>query len=262
MAGFNHSVFDLPTMQTESHWFIKDFLTIITLLGVFYNMHEGRDGNPVIRKAILVIESHYDRLNTWMSQPSELQVVTKLGVVTKRICLTAMVLMLVGAKIYPHPTHVFRLLLYIFGSSLFAFHICNQYLTGERHFDWRPLKWGGLAALLSIAVSAFFQFSDSQIARAVSSSLDQIPLTMPFWPEKRYLPLIIGGICAAALATTGLFFVVARALPSLLGHLALRLTLRLTKGLATFIAWLDPQRKFAWFMFFVCSGMQLISNHL
>lgn len=161
-----------------------------------------------------------------------------------------------------HPTLVYRSFAYAVGGSLFVFHICNQHLAGTRHFDWRPLKWGALAALLLLVASAFFQFSDTQIARVVSTSLDQTPLSLPFRLEKAYLPLIIGGMCAVALATSGLIFVVAQALPSLLGRLALRLTLRSMKGLATFIAWLDPQRKFAWFMFFVCSGMQLMSNHL
>ncbi|AME23761.2 hypothetical protein AXG89_07755 [Burkholderia sp. PAMC 26561] len=93
------------------------------------------------------------------------------------------------------------------------------------------------------------------------TSLDQIPL-LPFWLEKANLPLAIGGMGAVALATTGLIFVLAQASPSILGRLVLRLTLRSMKALAASVAWLDPQRKFAWFMFFVCAGMQLISNHL
>ncbi|VVE57726.1 hypothetical protein [Pandoraea anhela] len=249
-------------MQAESHWFVKDLLTVITLLGVFYNMQEGRDSNPIIHKAISVIENRYDRLNTWMIQSSESQIVAGLWVVTKWVCITCMVLLMAGAKIYPHPTQVYRSLAYAVVGSLFIFSVCNRHLAGDRHFDWRPLKWGVLAALLLLVTSAFFQFSDTAIARTVSTSLEQTPLNWPFWLEKAYLPLIIGGTGAVALVTIGLTFVVAQALPSLLGRLALRLTLRSMKGLATLIAWLDPQRKFAWFMFFVCAGMQLISNHL
>lgn len=248
-------------MQAQSHWFIKDFLTIITLLGVFYNMQEGRDGNPVIRKAILVIESQYDRLNTWVIQSSEAQIVSRLWVVTRWICITGIVVMMVGAKIYPHPTNVFRFFTYAIGGLLFVFYICNQHLTGDRYFDWRPLRWGALAAMLLLVAASFFQFSGTQVAHVALTSLDQMPL-LPIWFAKGYRPLIIGGVCAAALATTGLIFVLAQALPSILGRLVLRLTLRTMKALAASVAWLDPKRKFAWFMFFVCSGMQLISNHL
>lgn len=248
-------------MQTESHWFIKDFLTIVTLLGVFYNMQEGRDGNPIIRKAISVIESQYDRLNTWMIHSSEAQIVARLGGVTRWMCITGIVLLMAGAKIYPHPTQIYRFLAYAVVGSLFVFSICNRHLAGARDFDWRPLKWGALAALFLLIASAFFQFSDTQVAHVALTSLDQIPL-LPFWLEKAYLPLAIGGMGAVALATTGLIFVLAQALPSILGRLVLRLTLRSMKALAASVAWLDPQRKFAWFMFFVCAGMQLISNHL
>lgn len=259
---FKHTAVSLRVMQAESHWVLKDFLTIVTLFGVFYNMQEGRDGNPLIRKAISTIESRYDQLNTWMAQSSEAEIVARLWVITRWMCIAGIVLVMCGAKIYPHPTHLLRSSVYVVGGLLFVFYICNQQLADDRRLDWTPFKWGVLAALILLVLSAFFQFADIQIARAVPSSLAHTPLNLPFRFESAYLPLISGAICAAALTTIGLVLVAAQALPSLFGRLALRLTLRSMKGLATFIAWLDPKRKFAWFMFLVCALLQLVSNHL
>ncbi|MEX3764886.1 hypothetical protein [Paraburkholderia phenoliruptrix] len=249
-------------MQSESHWFLKDLLTVFTLLGVFYSTQEGRDGNPTIRRAMSVVENRYTRLNTWMKEASEAQVVAWLWVVTRRILIGGIILMIVAAKAYPHPTHAYRTFAYVLFAFIFVFTICNKVLSGDRYLDWRPVKWGALAALFFLAASAFIQFSDTEAARAASTSLNQIPFTVRFGLESNYLPLTVGGISALMVAALGLIVAVGQALPFLVGRLVIGLTLRSMKGLATFIAWLDPQRTFAWFMFLACSVIQIISNHL
>jgi hypothetical protein len=250
-------------MQNSPHWILKDFLTFVILVGIFYNMQEGRDGNPLIRKVLVGIENWYEKLNTrWMTATEEERFLW-LREISRRCALASFAIAMAVAMVDRH----FKVLGvhslgYFFLGSILLFGFSNEYLMKERYVNWGLVRWGSLIVLAPLVAGVIVQLAGLSLPGNIAYAVTHIFRDVPASFTEEFVPIILGGALTAIFFLFGLICMVSVLAPRFAGVAVLRFILWLTARWARFIAWLDPKRNFAWFMFWICFFAQMMCNHL